>query len=196
MARLARMTAWSIDEDALVQAAQAGDRGAFDGIVRARFAQVYGVLFRLVGNHEDAEDLAQECFVKAYESLRFYRGEGRFEAWLLRIALHLARDHYRRSGRSGAALALAGEGFDPEARGGEPVHDLSHRELVGALGEAIDRLPEGLRAALVLRVLEGMEYEDVAEATGLRPGTVRTQVMKARRTLARVLAPWLERSPR
>lgn len=172
-------------EAGLVARARAGDRRAFDTLARAHLAEVYGLLHRLVGNHEDAEDLAQDCLVKAYRSLRFYRGEGSFAAWLGRIAVHLARDHHRRRGRRAPTVTLEDE---PEVPAGT---ELSRRELEQRVGEAIDALPHELRAALVLRVLEGRDYADVARATGVKPGTARTQVMKARRRLLRALAPWL-----
>ena len=172
----------------LLEQARGGDRGAFDELVRRHFAEVYGLLHRLVGNHEDAEDLAQETFVRAYRSLGLYRGEGVFAAWLGRIAVHLARDHHRSRSRQVRTLALELVEAEPAAR---RSGELSQRELVRRVGEAVAALPPGLRAALVLRVLEGRDYEDVARSTGLKPGTVRTQVMKARRHLLRSLRPWL-----
>lgn len=187
------MAAEASEESRLVEQALGGDRSAFDRIVRARFGQIYGILFRLVGNHEDAEDLAQECFVRAYRSLRFYRGEGSLGGWLARIAVHLARDHGRRGGRSAEVVGLP-PAFEPSASELDPGQELSHKELAHRLAESVERLPRPLRVALMLRVLEGMEYEEVAEATGMRPGTVRTQVMKARRLLMRWMGPWLERS--
>ena len=187
-----RMTK-ALHQDRLVARARSGDRGAFDELVRGHFAEVYRVLFRTVGNHEDAEDLTQECFVRAYRSLRFYRGEGSFGAWLGRIALHLARDHHRARGRGGQLVSgLEPTAFDPPARAPEPGRALTHKELVQKVGEAVAGLPHALRAAIVLRVLEGRDYEEVAEALDLRPGTVRTQVMKARRALMRALRPWLD----
>jgi len=180
----------SLDESAEIARARAGDRAAFDVLVRAYLPRVYSVLFRLVGNHEDAEDLAQECFVRAFAALRFYRGEGPFGGWLSRIAVHLARDHAR-SGRERGARNIE----SVELEGGEraPWQELSRRELAAELARSIGSLPEPLRVALVLRVLEGLDYVEVARITGLRPGTVRTQVMKARKLLARLLAPFFER---
>ena len=181
----------SLDESECIARARAGERPAQDALARAHFARVYGVIFRLVGNHEDAEDLAQECFVRAFGALRFYRGEGPFEAWLLRIAVHLARDHARAARSRGNELEL--DDVEPPAGERPPWQQLSRGELVHGLAHSIDRLPEPLRVALVLRVLEGMDYSEVARITGVRANTVRTQVMKARKILARLLAPFLER---
>ena len=182
------------DDGRLVGLARQGDRAAFDRLVRGHFGSVYALLARMVGNHEDAEDLAQETFVRAYQSLAFYREEGTFEAWLARIALHLARDHHRRRGRSPLRGADEATELQPERTSAEPGRELSRKELVLRIGEAVASLPHALRAALVLRVLEGRDYLDVAAATGLQPGTVRTQVMKARRILLRRLRPWIERN--
>ncbi len=181
----------SLDESECIARARTGDRQALDALAHAHLPRVYGVLFRLVGNHEDAEDLAQECFVRAFGALRFYRGEGSFQAWILRIAVHLARDHARAS--RGRSLELESESSELPASERPPWQELSRRELVQSLSHSIDRLPEPLRVALVLRVLEGMDYTEVARITGVRAATVRTQVMKARKLLARLLAPFFER---
>jgi RNA polymerase sigma-70 factor (ECF subfamily) len=173
----------------LVVLARGGERAAGDALVRAFAGEVYGVLFRIVGNHEDAEDLAQEVFVRALSALDLYRGDGPFGGWLLRIAVHVGRDHLRRRGRAPVLLGLtgiaAGDGRP------EPGAALEHGELTAHLAAALERLPAPLRAALALRVLEGREYDEVAAALGVRPATARTQVMRARRLLERLLAPWL-----
>lgn len=180
----------------LVERARAGDRAAGDALVRGFAAEVYGVLFRIVGNHEDAEDLVQETFVRALTSLELYRGEGAFGAWLLRIAVHAGRDHLRRRGRAPKRFALeqlaeAGRELEDKRAPGRPPSEADQRELTASLAAALDRLPTNLRAAVALRVLEGREYDEVAAALGIRPATARTQVMKARRLLERTLAPWL-----
>lgn len=177
-----------VREAELIKRASAGDRAAFDDLVRQHIKDTYRQLHRLVGNHEDAEDLTQDCFVKAYRSLRFYRGEGTFSAWLGRIAVHLARDHHRQRGRQLRTVALDRVEVEPAAR---QTEELTQRELIRHVGQAVDDLPSSLRAALVLRVLEGRDYEDVARATGMKRGTVRTQVMKARKRLMAALRPWL-----
>lgn len=177
----------------LVERARAGDRDAFDELVRLHFTPIYSMLHRHVGNHEDAEDLAQECFVRAWRSLSMYRHEGSFLGWLSRIALHLARDHHRGASR-GLRLASGTCELDslPLARAEAPGDASGQRELGLRLGEALRRLPERLRAALVLRVLEGRDYDEVGEALGVTRATARTHVMQARQRLVRRLGPWLD----
>ena len=125
--------------------------------------------------------------VRAFRSLSRFRGESRFSTWLYRIATHLARDHYRaRERRERTSLALPIDETLSETLEGEghaPPESLSKREEVDALARSIQKLPHALRVALVLRVLEGLEYDEVAQVTGLQAGTIRTQVMKARRQL-------------
>lgn len=175
-----------------IAAAQAGDREAFDLLLRRHYRRIHGTLFRLVGNPEDADDLAQETFVRAWKSLRFYNGKAPFGAWLVRIAVHLATDHFRARGRRAGVVGLEAMALEPAAAGGEPGERLSQVEARRLVAEAVEELPTNLRVALVLRVLEGRPYEEVAAATGVRPGTVRTQVMRARKLLERLLAPLLE----
>lgn len=174
-----------------VARSQAGDRDAFDRLVERHFPRIYSIEFRLVGNHEDAEDLAQECFVRAWGALGLFRDRGSFSGWLVRIAVHLAQDHHRRRGVRGEAVPL-GELVDPESPAVGPAQATGRRELQRTLEGAIDALPTNLRVALVLRVLEGLSYDEIGEATGLRPGTVRTQVMKARRWLSRTMGRHLD----
>jgi RNA polymerase sigma-70 factor (ECF subfamily) len=178
------------DERALLERARAGDAAAFDALVRAHFARVYAVAHRLVGNHEDAEDLAQEAFVKAQRGLGAYRGDAPFSAWVLRIVVHLARDRFRRLGHGPRVQALVLE-HPVSGAADEPAAALGRGELRRVVADAVARLPERLRTPFVLRVLEGLDYADVAAATGVKPDTARTQVMKARRELARALAPFL-----
>jgi len=182
----------SVSDLQLVSDAVGGDHAAFDALARRHFARIHALLFRLVGNHEDAEDLAQECFVKAHRSLGWYRGECSFATWLYRIAVHLSRDHYRKRSRRGPITSLTDMLGAPQAKASGPREDAMQLEFQGVLREALDELPHRLRTALVLRTLEGLEYEAIAEVLGIKPGTARVHVMKARKQLARTLRPWHE----
>lgn len=177
-------------ERALVRRARAGEPAAFEELIRAHFRGVYALLFRLAGNHEDAEDLAQETFVRAWRALASLRDGEALSPWLRRIALHIARDHFRVRTRRGRHEPID-EG-ERAGRGRQPGEALGERELMQRLRDALDRLPQRLRAPLFLRALEGLDYDEVARETGVRPATARTQVMQARKLLLRWLGPWLE----
>jgi RNA polymerase sigma-70 factor (ECF subfamily) len=160
--------------------------------VGAHYGRIYATAFHLLGNHEDAEDLTQECFVRAHRSLGWFRGEGSFEGWLRTIVVHLALDRRRSHGRRPASEAESVlEGLSG-AR--DPEREAGRREMKHLLDAALARLPDRLRVPLVLRVLDGLEYDDVARATGVTPSTARNQVMLARKALMRFLAPYFERS--
>ena len=176
-------------ESDLLALARAGDRQAYGELVELHFARMYSLLYRTTGNHEDAEDLAQETFVRAWAALGRFREASSFSTWLTRIALLLSNVpargcSLRRSARLEEHEPAAAEGAGGPARAAQA-------ELAAATARALDCLPPRLRLALVLRVLEGREYGEVAELTGLRPATVRTQVMQARALLAHALARWL-----
>lgn len=191
-------------EEVLVARAREGDGDAFEALVRRYFARVHAFLFRLVGNHEDAEDLAQECFVRCHRALGWLRGEGAFSTWVYRIALHLSRDHMRATGRRRRAVELASnearereaEPVRAELRGAAgrgPSDEASRREFLAGLEGALERLPHRLRAAFVLRTFEDLSYEDVGRVLGITSGTARVHVMKARRLLSRWMEPWIGR---
>lgn len=182
-------------DEALVALARGGDSAAFDELVRRHFARLHALLFRLVGNHEDAEDLAQECFVRCHRAMAWFRGDGAFTTWLYRIALHASRDHLRASGRRASALPRIDAKRDADELGRESAdasQDAARRELVAGLQRALERLPHRLRAAFVLRTFEALEYRDVARVLGITSITARVHVMKARRLLARWLEPWID----
>jgi RNA polymerase sigma-70 factor (ECF subfamily) len=177
-------------ELARCERARAGDREAFAEIVGEHYPAVRATAFRLVGNPEDAEDLAQECFVRAFRALRFFRGDSPLSAWLRRIVTHLARDRFRREQRARSVPLPSGE-LEPRTESG-PSSAASGREFARLVAAALERLPENLRVALLLRTREELSYEEIADAMGYTPATCRTQVMKARRALLRALGPHLE----
>jgi len=172
-----------------IERALAGERSAQDELLRAHYAGVHALAFRLLGNPEDAEDLAQECFVRAFRSLSFYRAEGSFAGWLRRILVHLAQDHYRAHGKRAEPAPLP-----PELCGGREPHGLVEgRELRRVLADALQVLSPSLRVALLLRTREELEYAQIALLTGVTAETARTRVMKARKLLLRLLTPYLGR---
>lgn len=170
-----------------IAAARRGDRAAQEELLRRHHADLHALAFRLAGNPEDAEDLAQEAFVRAFRALGLYRGEGSFAGWLRRIVVHLAQDRFRARGKARETIGVPEE----LAGGREPLRSLEARELRLAMAEALEGLRAPLRVALLLRTREGLEYEEIADLTGVTSETARTRVMKARKVLARLLAPYL-----
>ena len=155
-------------------------------LVAAHYAEVHGLLVRLVARREDADDLAQECFVRAERA----RGsDAPVRAFLMRTATNLAHDLHRRRGVRGRELELT---EDARVTAEDPSRRAAQAELVDALRVEVAGLPDPPRSSFVARVLLGEPYDAIAAALGFEPGTVRIHVMKARRLLEKRLAPWLE----
>jgi RNA polymerase sigma-70 factor (ECF subfamily) len=165
----------------------AGDGAACAEVVRLFAPRVRALLVRLVGSRHDADDLCQEVFVRAWKRRAQYDGRGSFEGWLLRSAVHAARDHARRR-RPTEVLDADGPGSLRLGPEGAAASSEFHRALVRALAA----LPVRWREALVLRVLEERSYEETALILGLVPGSVRILVMKARRRLEELLGEHLD----
>lgn len=181
----------------LVARTLAGDRAAFEALVRRHERRVYRVAMALLGRPEDAEEALQECFLQAYRHLEQFRGEARFSTWLVRIAVNAALQ--RRRERDGAVsldeLLEAGD-FVPERlspRHPSPEQLYGRQELRRLVETAVAALPEPYRAVLVLRDLEGLSAEDTAAALGLTVPAVKSRLHRARLVLREYLAAHLER---
>jgi RNA polymerase sigma-70 factor, ECF subfamily len=177
------------EEPRWIDQALAGDGNAFDRIVEFHFGRVYALLFRMIGNHEDAEDLAQECFIKAQASLRHFRKQSSLSTWLFRIAIHQSRDHFRKKGRRPLTTEFDEQGAAPSPRQG-PASEARQREFQRALRKAMDALTHKRRVALVLRTQESMEYDEIAQVLECNAQTARVHVMKARKQLRDWLNAW------
>lgn len=179
-----------------VARALGGDRGAFADLIRIHRPRVQRVALRIVGNPEDAEDVAQEAFVRAWSGLGRLREGARLGPWLLGITVHLSRDFLRARGRraeeAAARLLDADATGGPASRAPGPRALTSAAELRARVDLAIAALPTQLRVPFVLRALEGQSFDDIASITGVRPATVRTQMVQARRALRRSLGSLLD----
>lgn len=162
-----------------------------ESLAREWWPQIQPLIERLVGDGALAEDLTQECFLRLERRLDRVADGPQLGGYLRSIALNLVRDHHRKLGRRGAELSLGPE-ERAAANSTDPSEDLSNRELEAALQREISALPEKLRLAFTARVIEGLEYEHIAQLHGVRPSTLRVQVMQARQRLERSLAPLLE----
>jgi len=176
----------------------ANDLKAFDELMRIHENRVYNLALRMSGNAEDAADLTQECFLRAFTSLRSFRGEAAFSTWLYRIATNVCLDQLKRRARRQQAEPRAdGDGLsDPLARVADPGADVDEsilcRERQEAVQAALSSLPEHQRATLVLYDLEGFSYEQIAQLSGSSLGTVKSRLNRARLALKSRLEPVLE----
>jgi RNA polymerase sigma-70 factor (ECF subfamily) len=180
-------------EDAgLVAECRTGDPAAFDELVRRYKDRVYNVLYRYLGNHEDALDVAQEVFVRAYHGIHGYQGKAQVYTWLYSIAANLARNRLRdgkRKGRNrGASLDALIEDAPLVAQAATAVQETprsaaERRELDEALQGCLDALPETYRLTFVLRIFDGLDYESIAAAVDCPPGTVKSRLNQARKNL-------------
>jgi RNA polymerase sigma-70 factor (ECF subfamily) len=171
-------------DEELVRACQAGDRAAFDTLVRRHERQIYGLCFRFVGNHEDASDLAQDAFVRAYRSLSRFKGESAFGTWLYRIAVNVCLN--RRALKPAPIEPLADVDRQPSATDPADV-TLERQERAARVRRAIARLPEKQRATLVLRAYHDLPHEEIGQVLGTTTGASKANFFHALRSLKRLL---------
>jgi RNA polymerase sigma-70 factor (ECF subfamily) len=175
-------------------AAQAGPDLTWEGIVRDHSVRVYRLALHLTGNAHDAEDLTQDVFVRVFNSLSQYK-PGTFEGWLHRITTNLFLDRVRRRkrirfdwmGDDDAAVATA-DSFDRHERSGQPEDAFDMGHLEPDILDALASLPPEYRAAVVLSDIEGLSYEEIAATLGIKMGTVRSRLSRARARLRETLA--------
>jgi RNA polymerase sigma-70 factor (ECF subfamily) len=180
------------DEPALIRKAKKGDSGAFSELVRTYQKRVYRHVYRFCPDHDTADDLAQETFVRAYTSLQTFREEFRFSGWLLTIATNLALNHLKRQKRQVSTEDYPIEEIiaDPNPRA-DPARNLSDKEIRSKLAEAIDRLPPDFKAVFILRVYEDLSYDQIAKRLGIEAGTVMSRLFRARSKLKKALEEYL-----
>lgn len=186
-----------VDQE-LVERVQRGERGAFDLLVRKYQHKILNLIIRYVHDPSEAQDVAQEAFIKAYRALGNFRGDSAFYTWLYRIAINTAKNFLVAQGRRppGSDIdAQDAEQYDVDTRlkyRDTPEHELLKDELETAVYQAIGDLPEDLRTAITLREMEGMSYEDIATAMDCPIGTVRSRIFRAREAIDERIRPLLD----
>lgn len=172
----------------LLPAAVAGDLDAFEALVRRYQRRMVSFARTLIGRPDDAEDLAQEVFVRMYKALGRFRGESSFRVWLYKVAVNVARTHASRQRKQ--QTVWADSGADDETAFDPPdTIDFEAAWLTrDAIQHALDGLPDELRLAVTLRDVHGMEYRDIAETTGTPIGTVESRIFRGRQRLRRALS--------
>ncbi len=170
-----------------------GDQNAFAHLVTEYEKQVYHLCLRMVGNPEDAEDLAQEAFFKAWKGLKFYKFESSFSTWLYRLTTNACIDHLRKQKRQ-MTVSLTmdeeeeGQELDLPDREPLPEDRLLKKEDQQQLQRAMEKLEEDARLILTLRVVEDLSYEQIAQIMDLKIGTVKSRLARARERLKNILA--------
>jgi len=183
-----------VAEQALIQRAQKGDHEAFAALVSEHQRYVYNLAFRVLKNEEEALDLAQETFVRAWTALPNFRGQSRFRTWLYRIVTNLCYNRLPNLRRSLNELGddVIAELPETEIAFDNPAHGLESRELRSYLHQAIDRLDENYRLLISLRYQNELSYEEIATMLNLPLGTVKTGLFRAKEQLRRALETYQE----
>lgn len=193
----------SLSDEELMLRVQAGEKSCFDLLVQRYKTRLFNYLLRLVRDPDLAEELAQDAFVRAYVNADKYRTIARFSTWLYTIATNLVRNRYRQKKRRPPVLSLFFRTGDGEE---EMVHDIADeapdpeeqavgRDLQRVIAEATGQIPERYREPFVLREVNQLSYEEIAAVTGLKLGTVRSRINRARNHFRKIIEPLLEDSP-
>ena len=181
----------------LVRRVQAGDKKAFDILVLKYQQKVTSLVMRYVHDHHLAMDVAQEAFIKAYRGLKNFRGDSAFYTWMYRIAINTAKNHLVSQSRRLPANDIDAQeaeqysGDSALKEYGSPEHDALREEIRATVIRAIEKLPDDLRIAITLREIEGLSYEEIAEAMECPIGTVRSRIFRARESIDKDLKPLL-----
>ena len=181
----------------LVKRVQRGEKSAFDLLVLKYQHRIGAVIGRFVPDHAEAQDIAQESFMRAYRALQNFRGDAQFYTWLYRIAVNTAKNHLVAMKRRPPTSDV--EADDAEHFGGvrmqdndTPEHELLREEIAREVSATVAALPEELRQAITLREVEGLSYEEIAETMDCPIGTVRSRIFRAREAIDARLRPLMD----
>lgn len=182
----------------LVERVQAGDKAAFNLLVLKYQGKIAKLVSRFIRNSAEVEDVTQEAFIKAYRGLANFRGESAFYTWLYRIAINTAKNHLVAAGRKTPEIGVDAqdaeqfEGATLLQESGTPERLAMAEEIKMRVYETIEKLPVELKTAITLRELEGLSYEEIAEAMECPIGTVRSRIFRAREAIDSNLKPLLD----
>lgn len=182
-----------LEELAIIERVRGGETDAFETLVLDNQKKVYNLALKMTGNENDALDISQEAFIKAYTGLKNFRAESRFSVWLYRLTYNLSIDFIRKNQRTQVtSLTYIDDNgdyadFEIPDMNYEPSSEIEKRELKESISKGIDELPDKHREILVMREVTGMSYEDIATTLGLSEGTVKSRLSRARAGLAQIL---------
>jgi RNA polymerase sigma-70 factor, ECF subfamily len=176
--------------DQLIERCLQGDQLAWEAIVRQYWRKVFNVAYKFVGKHDEAEDLAQDIFLKLFKSLDTFDRRANFQTWLISVSRNLCIDHYRSIRKERETIDRdvdAGE-LSPTSHETGPYAALEHADRRALLRRALEELPPTLRSAVVLRDIQELSYQEIAGQLGLPEGTVKSRINRGRLELARQIA--------
>jgi RNA polymerase sigma-70 factor (ECF subfamily) len=183
--------------DSLIEQCLSGDQQAWETIVRQHWRKVFNVAYKFVGKHDEAEDLTQDIFLKIFRALGTFDRRANFQTWIISISRNLCIDHYRsvRKERQTIAREVDTGELQPASTERGPYHAAEHQDLRGLLRQALQTLPTTLRTAVVLRDLQELSYQEIADRLGLPEGTVKSRINRGRIELARQLKRLQDKQP-
>ncbi|HKI48864.1 MAG TPA: sigma-70 family RNA polymerase sigma factor [Desulfobacteria bacterium] len=175
----------STDESNLIERFKQGDRSAFEELVRKFQDRIYNLCRYMLRDPQNAQDAAQDVFLKAYRALKDFRPDASFYTWIYRIAVTTCLDYRRKSHREALRSAPLTEDLPSNAPSPHQLYE--SREIAESIQIALQKLPDKLRAAIVLREIEGCSYEEIAQVLHASVGTVKSRIWRARNQLRRLL---------
>jgi RNA polymerase sigma-70 factor, ECF subfamily len=183
--------------DSLIEQCLAGDQAAWDTIVKQNWRKVFNVAYKFVGKHEEAEDLTQDIFLKIFKALATFDRRANFQTWIVSISRNLCIDHYRsvRKERQTIAREVDTNDLQPASSDRTPYAAAEHQDLRETLRQALHVLPPTLRTAVVLRDLQELSYQEIAERLELPEGTVKSRINRGRLELARQIKRLQDKQP-
>jgi len=184
------------EDRALIERAQGGDKAAFRQLVERHQRRAFAIALGLVRDESDAREIVQEAFLRVYKGLDRFQGGSSFFTWLYRIVTNLAIDLMRKPGRKAQALVESQQSSESEADfpfvaridGADPLDVVRRKEIAARIQTALDALPPYHRGVILMREIEGMSYEEMAQSMGVSKGTIMSRLFHARQKLQRALA--------
>ena len=173
----------------VIEACKRGDQAAFEEMIRLTHASVYSLSLRIVGNPEDAAEVAQETYLKLLRVIKQFRGDSKFSTWLYRVTSNVAITFLRKRSRRRQEVSMAAEDWEalPAPASTDPAARAEQRSLRDRLEAAIASLPEDYRAVVVMKDVYGLSFEEIARELRINEGTARVRLFRARRRLKNVL---------
>ena len=171
-----------LNENRLIERASGGDPSAFNRLMEVHERRMYAVALRMCGNREDAQDCLQEAMLRIYRSISGFKGQSSFGTWVYRITMNTCLDELRRKkNKQNTSLdSLLDTGWSPQDESASPEKHAVQAETRKLLHEAIRDLPDDMRSAIVLRDIQGLSYEEIAQALDINVGTIKSRISRGR----------------